>query len=192
MAIKQLDAAIPRATPPAPGIWDLDPSHTTLEFVARHVFTKVRGRFPVFTGSITIAEDPRQSFAEATIETAGVQTSEDRRDGHLRSDDFFAVESWPHITFTSTSIEPVNENRFKVRGDLTVKDVTRQVTLDAEFLGWTVDAFGNERAGFSASTRINREDFGLTWNMALEAGGWLVGKDVDLDLQIAAVRRAAA
>jgi polyisoprenoid-binding protein YceI len=175
---------------PRPGIWDIDSSHTSLEFVARHIFTKVRGRFEDFSGTITIAEDPQQSSAEATIQTASVKTFDERRDGHLRSGDFFAAEEWPQISFQSTSIVALGETRYRVSGDLTVRGVTRPIDLETEFVGWSVDHNGMERATFTASTRVNREDFALTWNLALETGGWLVGRDVDLELELAAVRRA--
>jgi polyisoprenoid-binding protein YceI len=189
MAAQQATEAPRRIGPPA-GTWDIDTSHTSLEFVARHIFTKVRGRFDDFTGSITIAEDPSNSSAEATIQTASVKTFDERRDGHLRSPDFFGAENWPVISFRSTAIESLGEDRFRVTGDLTVRDVTRSIDLDAEFVGWGLDHYGKERATITASTRVNREDFGLTWNLALEAGGWLVGRDVDLELEIAVVRRA--
>jgi polyisoprenoid-binding protein YceI len=175
---------------PPVGTWDIDTSHTSLDFVARHIFTKVRGRFEDFSGTITIADDPERSVAEATIKTASVKTFDEQRDGHLRSPDFFAVEEWPEIFFRSTAIQSLGDKRFRVTGDLTIRDITRSIDLDAEFIGWGLDPFGKERATFSASTRVNREDFGLKWNLALEAGGWLVGRDVDLELEVAVVRRA--
>jgi polyisoprenoid-binding protein YceI len=189
MAAQQATEAATTVSPPS-GTWDIDTRHTSLEFVARHIFTKVRGRFEDFSGTITIADDPQQSSAEATIRTASVKTFDDQRDGHLRSPDFFGVDEWPEISFRSTSIDALSDYRYRVTGDLTVRDVTRSIDLDAEFVGWSVDPYGNDRATFTASTRVKREDFGLTWNLALEAGGWLVGKDVDLELEIAAVRRA--
>ena len=189
MAAQQATEAPTRIGPPE-GFWDIDTSHTSVEFVARHIFTKVRGRFDEFSGSITIAEDPRDARAEATIQTASVKTFDERRDGHLRSPDFFGAEDWPVISFRSSEIEPLGNDRYRVTGDLTVRDVTRKIDLDTEFVGWGLDHYGKERATFTASTRVNREDFGLTWNVALEAGGWLVGRDVDLQLEIAVVRRA--
>ncbi|HZA40832.1 MAG TPA: YceI family protein [Actinomycetota bacterium] len=189
MAAQQAAEATTTLSPPS-GIWDVDTRHSSLEFVARHILTKVRGRFEDFSGTITIADDPHQSSAQATIRTASVKTFDDQRDGHLRSPDFFGVDEWPEISFRSTAIGTVGDNRYRVTGDLTVRDVTRSIDLDAEFVGWSVDHYGNDRATFTASTRVKREDFGLTWNLALEAGGWLVGKDVDLELEIAAVRRA--
>ena len=189
MAAQQATEAPTRVGPPA-GIWDIDTSHTSVEFVARHIFTKVRGRFDDFSGSITIAEDPRTARAEATIQTASVKTFDARRDGHLRSPDFFGAEDWPVISFRSSEIDPLGEDRYRVTGDLTVRDVTREIDLVTEFVGWGLDHYGKERATFTASTRVNREDFGLTWNVALDAGGWLVGRDVDLQLEIAVVRRA--
>jgi polyisoprenoid-binding protein YceI len=118
---------------PRPGIWDIDTSHTSLEFVARHIFTKVRGRFEDFSGTITIAEDPELSSAEATIQTASVKTFDERRDGHLRSPDFFAAEEWPQISFQSTSIVPLGGNRYRVSGNLTVRGVTRPIDLETDF-----------------------------------------------------------
>ena len=189
MAAQQAPEAVTTSAPPA-GIWDIDTRHTSLEFVARHILTKVRGRFEDFSGTITIAGDPEQSLAEATIKTTSLKTFDDQRDGHLRSPDFFAVEEFPEISFKSTAIESLGGSRFRVTGDLTIRDVTRSIGLDAEFIGWGLDHNGKERATFSASTRVNREDFGLKWNLALEAGGWLVGRDVDLAIEVAVVRRA--
>jgi len=190
MAAAQQAPMAPTTMTPRPGIWDIDTSHSSLEFVARHIFTKVRGRFEDFSGTITIADDAERSSAEATIQTAGVKTFDERRDAHLRSPDFFAAEQWPQISFQSTSIDHLGDNRYRVTGDITIRGVTRPIDLDVESAGWTTDHNGMERAAFTASTRVNREEFGLTWNVALEAGGWLVGRDVDLELEIAAVRRA--
>jgi polyisoprenoid-binding protein YceI len=175
--------------PPAAGTWEVDPAHTTAEFVARHILTPVRGRFNDVSGRIQVAEDPTQSTIEATIHTGSVFTNESKRDGHLRSPDFFDVERYPTITFKSTRITDQGEGRYKVFGDLTIRDVTKEVALDAEFLGVDRTPFGTEVAAFSASTEVAREDWGLTWNLALESGGWLVSKRVQLEIHAEVIRR---
>src|SRR5947207_2697366 len=158
-----------------PGTWNIDASHTQVEFTARHLMvTKVRGRFSAVTGSITIADDPFESHVEATIGTASVSTGDEKRDGHLKSADFFNVEQYPEITFRSTAVRSVDQDRFEVDGELSILDVTRPVTLDLEYLGTFADPWGGTRAGFSATTEINRKDWGLEWNVALESGGLLV------------------
>jgi polyisoprenoid-binding protein YceI len=169
-------------TIPAAGRWEVDPAHTTAEFVARHILTPVRGRFNEVSGRVEVADDPTQSKIEAAINTASVFTNEPKRDGHLRSPDFFDVENHPTITFRSTSVTDEGEGRYKVFGDLTIRDVTREIALDAEFLGVDTTPFGTEVAAFSASTEVEREDWGLTWNLALESGGWLVSKRVKLEI----------
>jgi polyisoprenoid-binding protein YceI len=175
---------------PQAGIYDIDPAHTNVEFVARHVVSKVRGRFTDFSGTIEIADDPLESAATATITTASVETFEERRNNHLKSDDFFGSDRWPHITFESKSIRPAGDGRFELTGELTVRDVTRAIVLDVEYLGAAKDPWGNDRIAFSAATQVNREEFGLTWNAVIETGGVLVGRDVRLELEVAAVRRA--
>jgi polyisoprenoid-binding protein YceI len=178
---------------PIAGVYELDAAHTSVEFVARHLMiTKVRGRFSGVQGRITIAEDPESSHVEAEIETASLSTGNDDRDAHLRSGDFFDVEHFPTITFRSTAVRPAADGRWEVVGDLTVRDTTRPVTLQVDFDGADISPLGDERIGFSASTNVDREDFGLTWNMALETGGLLVGRTAHLELNVEAVSSTQA
>ena len=153
------------------------------------MITKVRGRFTDFRGRIVIGESPQQSSVEVTIDAARVNSGDDARDDHLRSPDFLDVEHYPTITFRSTEVDIGPHGSAKVTGDLTVKDVTRPVTLDVDFDGAQPDPWGGQRLGFSASTEINREDWGLTWNVALETGGVLVGKKIRLELNVEAVKQ---
>jgi polyisoprenoid-binding protein YceI len=173
---------------PKVGTWTLDPAHTSVEFEARHlVVAKVRGRFTDFAGALQIADDPTQSSMTVAIKAATVDTQTSQRDDHLRSPDFLDVEKFPEITFTSTAVEHEDGDDWKIRGDLTIHGVTRAVTLKTEYSGQTADPWGGQRAVFSAETKIDREDWGLTWNQALEAGGWLVGKDLKIRLEVEAV-----
>lgn len=175
---------------PEAGTYSIDKAHTTVEFVGRHLMiTKVRGRFTDFEGQIVIGETPEQSSVEVTIDTASVNSGDDKRDGHLRGDDFLDVENYPHITFRSTSVEVGRDGTAKITGDLTVKDATRPVTLDVEFDGASPDPWGGQRLGFTASAEIDREDWGLTWNVALETGGMLVGKKIRLEFNVQAVKQ---
>ncbi len=175
---------------PEAGTYALDKGHTTIEFVGRHLMiTKVRGRFTDFDGQIVIGDSPKDSSVEVTINTTSVDSSDEKRDGHLRSPDFLDVERYPAITFRSTKVELGGDGTAKVTGDLTVKDVTRPVTLDVEFDGAQVDPWGGQRLGFSAHTEIDREDWGLTWNVALETGGVLVGKKIRLEFNVEAVKQ---
>jgi polyisoprenoid-binding protein YceI len=173
---------------PVAGVYDIDGAHTSVEFVARHMMiTKVRGHFSDVRGRITIAEAPEQSHVEAEIAASSFSTGNDDRDAHLRSADFFDVEHYPTITFRSTAVRPVADRAWEVLGDLTVRDTTRPVALLVEFDGADVSPLGDERVGFSAATEVDREDFGLTWNMALETGGLLVGKTARIELNVEAV-----
>ena len=175
---------------PQAGTYALDKGHTTIEFVGRHLMiTKVRGRFTDFDGNIVIGESPDRSSVDVTIDTASVDTSDEKRDGHLRSPDFLDVEKYPTMRFRSTKVEMAGDGTAKVTGDLTVKDVTRPVTLDVEFDGAGADPWGGQRLGFSAQTEIDREDWGLTWNVALETGGVLVGKRIRLEFNVQAVKQ---
>jgi polyisoprenoid-binding protein YceI len=170
--------------PPA-GTWVFDKAHTSIEFVARHMLSKVRGRFTEFDGTIVIGEGLEDSSAEVELEAASVETKTDMRDDHLRSGDFFEVEKYPKVTFRSREVRPTGGRTFQLVGDLTIKDVTNEVVLDAEFLGFgpgPQGADGPLMAAFTASTEVNREDWGLTWNMAVETGGVLVGKTVKLEI----------
>jgi polyisoprenoid-binding protein YceI len=171
-------------------IWKLDPTHTAADFSARHMMiTTVRGGFKNVNGTLDFNPDfPERSSVEAVIDTASFTgTGLDQRDDHLRSADFLDVENFPTITFKSTKVEPKREGHAKVTGDLTIRGVTRPVTLEVEFLGQAKSPFGTTVVGFSGSTKINREDFGLTWNMALETGGWLVGKEITINVDAEAV-----
>jgi polyisoprenoid-binding protein YceI len=177
-------------TIPAPGTFDLDPAHTRIGFSARHMMvSKVRGRFGEFTGSITVADDPFQSTAEAVIKTASLDTGNSDREAHLTGDDFLNVEKFPEITFRSTRVTGRHGHRFTVLGDLTIKDVTREVELTLDLEGVGNSPWGKQVMGFTLSTEINREDFGMTWNVAVEGGGVLVGKTVKIEIEGEAVRR---
>ena len=178
---------------PVAGVYEIDGAHTSVEFVGRHLMiTKVRGRFSDVRGRITVAEEPEDSHVEVEIGVASLSTGNDDRDGHLKSPDFFDVENFPTITFSSTAVKALHDNTWELDGDLTVRDTTRPVTLQVDFDGADVSPIGDERVGFSAATDINREDFGLTWNVALETGGVLVGKDARIELSVQAIAPAQA
>jgi polyisoprenoid-binding protein YceI len=189
-ATRTVPAGHGEAEIPNPGTYDLDPSHTHVGFVARHLMvSKTRGSFPAVTGSIVIAEDPLASHVDVSIETAGVETGDERRDAHLRSGDFFAVDEHPVMTYRSTAVSEAGPGHWTVEGYLTVRGVTRPVLLDVTFEGAVQDPWGGVRIGFAATGEIDREDFGLTWNQALEGGGFLVGKKVILEIEAEAVRQ---
>lgn len=173
---------------PPPGRWNIDPSHSSIQFVARHMMiSKVRGRFHKFEGTIVIAEDPVQSSVQAIIEAASIDTGDPDRDAHLRSADFLDVERFPHVKFNSTSVRPRTDGKWDLNGDLTIRDATRPVTITVEFCGVADDPWGKVRAGFLGMTEINREEFDITWNQALEAGGFLVGRGVKVEIDVEAV-----
>ncbi|WGT46856.1 YceI family protein [Tessaracoccus lacteus] len=169
----------------------LDPTHTTLSFVTRHAMvTKVRGSFEKFEGSAVVdAANPAASSLDVKIETASVDTRNADRDAHLRSGDFFDAEQFPYITFKGTDFA-VKGDVVEVTGDMTIKDVTRSVTFPLEYQGEAKDPFGNTRVGFEGSVQVLRSDFGLTWNAALETGGFLVSDKVTLELEISAIAQA--
>lgn len=174
--------------------WTIDPVHTQVEVAVKHMMiTTVRGRFPDVQGTITVdEEDPGSSGVEVTIDAAGIDTRNEDRDAHLRSEDFLDVEEHPEITFRSTRIEGAHDQPgepFRVVGDLTIRGETREVVLDATYEGTGEDPWGGTRAGFSASTEIDRRDFGLRWNQALETGGVLVANKVKIELEVQAVRQ---
>jgi polyisoprenoid-binding protein YceI len=172
-----------------PGIWNVDPSHSTIGFVARHLMvSKVRGHFATFSGVITIAEDRLQSKVEATVDIGSVTTGDDTRDGHLKSADFFDLEKNPKMTLVSTGIEPKGGDDYVLHTDLTVNGITKPVDFDLEFEGVSGDPWGGTRAGFSAEADVNRKDWGLEWNVALETGGVLVGEKVKIVLEIEAIK----
>jgi len=169
--------------------WKLDPTHTTVEFSAKHLMiSTVKGRITDIEGTIyTNENDPKSSSVEATLKAASIDTRTDQRDQHLRSADFLHVEQYPEIKFRSTRIEG-SKQEFKLTGDLTIRDVTRPITLDVTFEGQTKDPWGGERVGFSASGKIDRRDFGLTWNLLLETGGLTVGNEIKINLEVEAVK----
>jgi polyisoprenoid-binding protein YceI len=176
------------------GHYQIDPAHSRLGFVARHAMvTKVRGQFTDFSGTLYLDEaDPTRSTAEVTVQMGSVETGQPQRDDHLRNSDFFDVETHPTMTFRSTAAERTGRDSYRLTGDLTIKGVTRPVTLDVEYNGLVRDPFGNDRAGFEARTTINRKDWDLSWNVALEAGGFLVSDKITIELDIAAVRTPTA
>lgn len=176
--------------PPA-GTYDIDPSHTTVEVIARHMMiAKVRGRFEEFSGQLVIGEDPTDSRVEVDIQAGTITTAEQTRDEHLRSPDFLDVESWPSITLKGSGIQHVRGQDFKLTADLTIRDTTRPVDIDLELQGVTTDPWGNTRAFFAAEFAINRDEFGVTWNQALETGGVMVGPQLKAELDVQAVLRA--
>jgi polyisoprenoid-binding protein YceI len=172
--------------------YNIDKAHSEATFQVRHLLTKVRGRFSDFAGTIQYDEArPENSVVEFTIQATSIDTSEKDRDTHLRSADFFEVEKFQTLTFQSRSIARKGTNQFNLTGDLTLHGVTRQVSLDVEFLGKAKDPWGNERIAFEAETTVNRKDFGLHWNAALETGGFLVGDEVKISLSVQAIPKAA-
>jgi polyisoprenoid-binding protein YceI len=173
---------------PTPGDWVFDTPHTNLMFVARYaMLTKVRGHFNTFEGAIHVAERPENSSVELSIDASSITTDNDTRDNHLRSGDFLDLENHPTITFRSTNVEVLGDDRLGVTGDLTIRGVTKQVVLDAEYAGAGKDAYGRTRIAFSARTEIDRDEFGVNWNMVLETGGVLVGKKVQIELEVQAL-----
>ena len=173
------------------GTWTLDASHSRVGFVARHaMITKVRGSFNDFEGQVVVPGELSDAAVSLTIQTASIDTRSEQRDGHLRSGDFLAIDEFPQITFTSTAVTPTGDDAFELTGDLTIKGVTKQVTVPFEFGGAAIDPFDNVRAGFEGSVTINRKDFGITWNAALETGGVLVSEKVNLEFEVSAIKTA--
>jgi polyisoprenoid-binding protein YceI len=173
---------------PAVGTYAIDVSHTQLGFAVRHMaVSKVRGRFSTFEGSLELAEDPRDSKVSLTIDANSVDTRDENRDNHLRTNDFFDVPNHPTWTFSSTAITAESATEWKVEGDMTIRGVTRPVTLDVSLEGVVKDPYGNHRVGFSASTTINREDFDVSFGAVMEAGGLVVAKKVDIEIELEAV-----
>lgn len=170
-------------------IYQIDASHSDAAFTVRHmVVAKVRGNFKINKGVLQFDKaNPAASSVEVTLDSASVSTGDDNRDNHLRSADFFDAETYPALSFKSTRVETGDGETGKIYGDLTILDQTRPVVINADFLGEVKDPWGNNRVAFSGTTKINREDWGLTWNVALEAGGFLVSKDIEIALDVQAV-----
>lgn len=168
--------------------FQIDKAHSEATFQVRHLITKVRGRFADFDGTIQFdPEAPEKSTVTIAVETASIDTNQPDRDTHLRSEDFFASDRFPKLTFTGTKVTRSSGSTFDVEGDLTIRDVTKRVTVPVTFLGFAKDPWGNERAAFEGELTINRKDYGLLWNAALETGGFLVGDDVKISVSIQAV-----
>ena len=168
--------------------YSIDKAHSEVTFQVRHLITKVRGRFSEFEGTIEFDEQqPQRSSVSFTIQAASIDTNEKDRDTHLRSADFFEVEKYPTLTFRSTEIKTDGGNEYDLVGDLTIHGVTRRVSFDTTFLGKAKDPWGNERIAFEAETTVNRKEFGLLWNAALETGGFLVGDEVKISLSLQAI-----
>lgn len=180
----------PVATEQGPTTWQIDPAHTDVGFSAKHLMiSTVRGRFAEVRGTIRLDEGAMaRSSVEVEIDTASIDTRQEQRDTHLRSADFFEVERYPTITFRSRTVETVKSNRYRVVGDLKIRDVTREVTLDVTDEGRGRDPWGGERLAFSATTAVDRRDFGLTWNQALETGGVLVSNEIKITIDLEAVK----
>ncbi|MEJ7652241.1 MAG: YceI family protein [Chloroflexia bacterium] len=172
--------------------WNIDPNHSHIEFSAKHMmFTTVKGRFATVKGVLLADEaDLANSTVEVEIEAASLDTHAEQRDAHLRSDEFLSVEQFPQLTFKSTRIEPVGEDKLRVFGDLTIRGVTQEVELDTTINGRGVSPYGQEVVGIAAQTRINRKDFGLTWNVALEQGGVLVSDEVRIAIEFEAIKQS--
>src|SRR3990172_11008870 len=174
--------------------WQIDPAHSQIQFSARHMMiSNVRGRFESFTGSVEFDEiDTTRSRVEVEIDAASINTREPQRDGHLKSPDFLNAEQYPYLRFKSTRVEKVDDTHGRIVGDLTIRDMTQQVVLNVEYAGQAKSPWGTVSAGFSATAKINRKDWGLTWNAALETGGVLVGDDLKIDIALEIVKVAAA
>ena len=174
------------------GTYTLDPTHTRIGFLARHAMvTKVRGSFNEFEGTAVVdGNHPANSTVRVAIDAASIDTRNAQRDAHLRSNDFLAMDEYPQITFVSTGVVVVDESTIEISGDLTIKDVTNQVTVPFEFEGASQDPFGNQRIGFDGSVTISRKDYGITWNAALETGGLLVSDKIVLEFEVSAIKAA--
>ncbi|MFD9130423.1 YceI family protein [Kitasatospora sp. NPDC059571] len=173
------------------GDYTFDPAHTRLGFVARHAMvTKVRGSFTEFDGSAHLdGNDPAKSSARLTIDVQSIDTGNAQRDSHLRTNDFLDAPAFPKITFVSTGVEQLGTTRYRMTGDLTIKETTHNVGIDFEYTGTAVDPYGNPRVGFEGSLTISRKDYGITWNVALEGGGVLVSDKITLELDVSAIRK---
>ncbi|ASO05219.1 YceI family protein [Arenibacter algicola] len=171
--------------------WVLDPAHSEITFKVKHLMiSHVKGAFKTFEASID-GEDFRSSNFNVTIDTGSISTNNDDRDAHLKSPDFFEVDQYPKITFASKSLKKVDDDEFKLIGDLTIKGTTQEIKLDTEFGGFMKDPYGNEKAGFSIKGKLNRKDFGLNWNAALEAGGVMVGNEIKINAEVQFVKQVS-
>ncbi len=185
---------VPTTTQIPTGTYTIDPTHSRIGFVARHAMvTKVRGSFNEFDGTGSFdADNPTAAQLQLTIQAASIDTRNEDRDGHLRSNDFFDMDTHPQINFTSTAVEQTGDAEYQVTGDLTIKGVTKPVTIEFEYTGTAVDPYGNTRIGLDGETTVNRKDWGVNWNTALEAGGVLVSDKVTLEFEVSAIRTADA
>ena len=175
---------------PAPGTFAIDPAHTVVGAVARHLMvSKVRGRFAEVSGSIEVAQDPTDSVVDVVIKAASIDTGVADRDNHLRSPDFLDVDNYPELTFRSTRVLKQDGADFVLVGDLTIRGVTRQVELEVEYHGVVTNPWGRQVIAFSATTELDREEFGMTWNAALETGGVLVGRKLRVEIEVEAIRQ---
>ncbi len=174
--------------------WKIDSAHAQITFSARHMMiTNVSGRFENFDGSVEFDEqDPINSSVEVQIEAVSINTNEPQRDEHLKSPDFLNVEQYPYLTFKSKRIEKIDESHGRITGDLTIRDVTNEVVLETEYLGQAQSPWGTTNAGFNAHTKISRKDWGLTWNVALETGGVLVGDEVTINIELELIKQPEA
>lgn len=174
--------------------WTIDTAHSEITFTVRHMMiSNVRGQFERFTGTVDfVEENPAQSSVDVQIEAASINTKEEKRDAHLRSNDFLAADQYPYLTFKSKRVEVVDENNGKIHGDLTIRDVTKPVVLDVEYSGMAKSPWGTMSAGFSATTKISRKQWGLEWNAALETGGVLVGDEIKINIELEIVQQPEA
>lgn len=171
--------------------WQIDPAHSEINFTVRHMMiSNVRGSFEKFSGTVDFDEEnPANSTVDVRIDAASINTREEKRDAHLRSPDFLDGKRYPTLTFKSTRVEPQDKTHARLYGDLTIKGISRPVVLDVEYAGMSKSPWGTTSAGFNATTRISRKDWGLEWNVALETGGWLVGDEIKIDLELELVKQ---
>jgi polyisoprenoid-binding protein YceI len=174
--------------------WKIDSSHSQIQFTVRHMMiSRVRGSFESFSGTVALNEEnPNETTVSVSIEADSIRTRDAQRDGHLKSPDFLDVETFPAITFASTKVERTGTKSAKLHGDLTIRDITRPVVLDVEYVGQAKSPWGTISAGFSASTKINRKEWNLTWNQALETGGVLVGEEIAIDIELEMIKQPEA
>lgn len=172
--------------------WKIDPAHSEINFIVRHMMiSNVRGRFETFTGAVDFdIENPERSTVDVQIETASVNTRDEQRDTHLRSPDFFNASEYPHMLFKSKRVEVIDDSHGRIIGDLTIRQITKEVVLEATYNGMATSPYGQTAAGFSAATEIDRNDWDLQWNVALETGGFLVGDTIRIDLEIEIIQQS--